>query len=677
MSSKMLITSLGLASLALHGSQAMRLPEKRQNTLTPYTTENWRSLGCFSDSQQDRTLSLQAHSGEHNDDGACQLQCQALGYAYAGTEYGGECWCDNYVNTDSVQKPDSDCNMACTKTATQPCGGADRINLFWNGTFIGNPPVKTTTVNPGVDGWVSQGCWTDSTAARTLTHPVGTTGGGSEMTIPLCLSACKNAGYTLAGAEYSGECYCDNTYANGAPTSDSTCSNKCNGDKLNFCGGAGAMNLYSLNGATPQKAASGPVTPVTPTLPSGWTSLGCWTDATNNRAFRNQVQQPAGGMTVDYCTATCSSQGYSYAGLEFGSECWCDNAVQNNQGQASDGSAGCNKPCSGSAGETCGGAGRLNVYAAGGAWRSLGCYADQPNARTLAVEKDYFGSLTPATCQAYCQTNGYPYSGMEYGRECHCGFSFENGGGPAPDGNAGCSFVCEGDNTELCGGSNRLSMFEYVNTDGTVSSKAPTTGTGSGSGTGTGTTTPAAGPSQVPSNLPSGWSFQSCYNDNPGNRILSKQQPNSDTMEIESCISACSGAGYSIAGMEYSHECYCDNALASYASIASSQSNCNMACSGDSTELCGGAGAISVFSTGTPASSSPSPVSSPTAASPTAQQVSSLNYYGCFSDSVGARRFPYQYQHPSGELNTLSTCFNGCYYAGYIYAGLEYGQYAV
>jgi hypothetical protein len=41
---------------------------------------------------------------------------------------------------------------------------------------------------------------------RTLANGVATTGGGNALTIALCTSACKTAGYVLAGAEYSGEC---------------------------------------------------------------------------------------------------------------------------------------------------------------------------------------------------------------------------------------------------------------------------------------------------------------------------------------------------------------------------------------------------------------------------------------------------------------------------------------
>ena len=46
----------------------------------------------------------------------------------------------------------------------------------------------------------------DSTAARTLTTTMATPGGGANLTVALCTSACQAAGYILAGVEYAGEC---------------------------------------------------------------------------------------------------------------------------------------------------------------------------------------------------------------------------------------------------------------------------------------------------------------------------------------------------------------------------------------------------------------------------------------------------------------------------------------
>jgi hypothetical protein len=49
-----------------------------------------------------------------------------------------------------------------------------------------------------------------------------------------------------------------------------------------------------------------------------------------------------------------------------------------------------------------------------------------------------------------------------------CGNTIINGGGPAPDGSTGCNMACKGNNAEVCGGPNRLSVY----------SSTPSTSTG-------------------------------------------------------------------------------------------------------------------------------------------------------------------------------------------------------
>jgi len=59
------------------------------------------------------------------------------------------------------------------------------------------------------------------------------------------------------------------------------------------------------------------------------------------------------------CIAYCSSQGYYYAGTQWGSECWCgagDSAYDTY------GPGTCDYPCSGDDSQTCGGDYSMNVY---------------------------------------------------------------------------------------------------------------------------------------------------------------------------------------------------------------------------------------------------------------------------------------------------------------------------
>ena len=80
------------------------------------------------------------------------------------------------------------------------------MNLYYLNGATPQPPPTTVTTNPGPDGWVSEGCYSDNVAFRTLAHQVDTPGGGSAMTVALCVDACHAAGYVLAGVEYGSQC---------------------------------------------------------------------------------------------------------------------------------------------------------------------------------------------------------------------------------------------------------------------------------------------------------------------------------------------------------------------------------------------------------------------------------------------------------------------------------------
>ena len=95
----------------------------------------------------------------------------------------------------------------------------------------------------------------------------------------------------------------------------------CNGNSTEYCGGPGRLNLYSYGGATPAAAAPSPTvaaTTHTPTLPSNFATLGCYTDNTGQRALSHAFNAPSGGMTVEKCINLCTTNGYTIAGVEYG-----------------------------------------------------------------------------------------------------------------------------------------------------------------------------------------------------------------------------------------------------------------------------------------------------------------------------------------------------------------------
>lgn len=100
--------------------------------------------------------------------------------------------------------------------------------------------------------------------------------------------------------------------------------------------------------------------------------------------------------------------------------------------------------------------------------------------------------------------------------------------------------------------------------------------------------------------FPTGWTYQGCYVDGANGRILSNQQPDNQDLTQQSCVETCANAGYTIAGMEYSVQCFCDNDIYNGGVLAADQSDCDDACSGDSSEICGGGSRMTLYSKGTP-----------------------------------------------------------------------------
>ncbi|UKZ54876.1 hypothetical protein TrVGV298_008690 [Trichoderma virens] len=91
-----------------------------------------------------------------------------------------------------------------------------------------------------------------------------------------------------------------------------------------------------------------------------------------------------------------------------------------------------------------------------------------------------------------------------------------------------------------------------------------------------------------------GYTYAGCYQDNIGRVLTGDILPNLGPMSNDKCVANCVKKGFSIAATEYGGQCYCGNELVGSAKLAESQ--CSMACEGDSKEVCGGSWAISVYS---------------------------------------------------------------------------------
>ena len=285
-------------------------------------------------------------------------------------------------------------------------------------------------------------------------------------------------------------------------------------------------------------------------------------------------------------------------------------------------------------------------------WASYGCYTEATGMRALSSKTTSSDDMTLASCAQFCA--GFTYFGVEYSRECYCGNQLNTGSAKAPA--SDCSMVCSGASCDLCGAGNRLSVYTLAGGPPETSSTAP----GSISIVASSSTASAS----APTGLPQGWSGYGCWVDGVSGRILNHQNPDDPNLTLESCAKSCSAQGYTIAGAEYSRQCFCGNQIVNGGDPANSNAECNTACGGNSNEFCGGGGRMTILSMGQPQ------VVSPPAAIP---QVGNWTYQGCYQDNVNQER-TFIWQNFFNTDLTPQKCLDLCGSFGYMAAGLEYGK---
>ncbi|KAF4423475.1 WSC domain-containing protein [Colletotrichum fructicola] len=344
------LTIPGIA-LALTGLSSAATISKRELSITTSLPTGFKYLGCYTDSPGNRQLARASYVDySRMTEESCIAFCSAKGFPYVGVEYASECYCDYSLGPLATKQPESDCNFACTGDSTEPCGAGDRLNVFTTTAAAAAGPG----VNPGPAGWASLGCYNDNIPGRILAYRTGVAAGDSLMSVLQCTTACKTAGFSYAGVQYSSECYCDNQILSTAASGQAGCNMLCSGNSTEYCGGGNFINVYKSS-AAPKTASA---------VPAGWTGQGCLKDNVLGRALGVGMAVAGGSasMTVESCVAACSAAGYQIAGVEYSQECWCDNQIQNG-GVLTFPTDGCNMLCRGNTYETCGGSDRLNIYA--------------------------------------------------------------------------------------------------------------------------------------------------------------------------------------------------------------------------------------------------------------------------------------------------------------------------
>lgn len=132
---------------------------------------------------------------------------------------------------------------------------------------------------------------------------------------------------------------------------------------------------------------------------------------------------------------------------------------------------------------------------------------------------------------------------------------------------ASCTMACEGNSSQICGGPNRLSVFSIGNVTFDVKPVSPA--------------------------IAGAYKYSGCYVDT-GSRVLQGASQATNDMTVEKCAAFCGTAGSNAFGVEYTTQCYCGDTFVPSSSLATA-SDCDMACGGNSSELCGGPNRLNVY----------------------------------------------------------------------------------
>lgn len=288
-------------------------------------------VGCYIDNANHVMTETSLTTNQTVD--GCVHACEISGYSVSAVEYGGQCYCSNTQPLASLKTADSDCNMRCDGLKDTLCGAGYRLQVY-QGVAVSASQIKTSMPYAG--------CFTDSTSARSLAHSMVTSG-----TVESCLQTCAAAGYTIAGLEYGGECWCDQVASVTMKTAPATaCNMACSGNSAETCGGSNALSIYNSTTLAPSSLQ---------TAVGGWPYSGCWTDDAN----RVMTAVSANNQSVTACVSACQAQGYTQSAVEYGGQCFCGSLASRSV-KAAD--TDCNMPCVDDMHHLCGAGYRLQVY---------------------------------------------------------------------------------------------------------------------------------------------------------------------------------------------------------------------------------------------------------------------------------------------------------------------------
>lgn len=674
----------------------------------------FKSWGCYTEATNARALSMGVSS--NNTVRGCLDACS--GYAYAGVEYGGQCYCGQSLAAGSVSAPARDCNMACNNNQTEFCGGPDRLNIysFNNATPSGmtNPTTTTSALATSSLPFVSTTSLTSTTSTTGPPKPAITAGGfryvdcftepgssralvdkasaDSRMTADLCASLC--VGYAFMATEYSSECYCGNTLQAGSvKATDGRCSMTCSGNPINICGGPNGLSLYQF---AVQNASSSITTSTTSTSRAMSSTLSSVSSvsagssvskattrnttssvslltSTSNRPL-NATTSSIGIMSMTSLLTSSSSSLISISSTPLISPA----STVTNSAMTTVTSSLSRSPTTVAVSTLNGTFSITTSFTSTGSTTVLNTTSSRTAASSLSSSITIPSSLiatsglatslsTASMSRSSVLTSSSIFTSIFPSRSASTSAAVMSTTAAQSSATSRTSPSSSTSNSPITVSTQPSSSVS----SSTVSTRAATTSATinpSSKVTSSSASFPATSSSSAiatPSSLP--YQTLGCHAEpSSGGRLLNGASTSSSSMTPALCATFCATKSLAIFGLEYGRECYCASSLPASSPPALSPNSssipagCSMACAGSSSDICGGPSRLSVYN-------------NTAFAAPTHKPLfdGGFAFKGCYTD-VGPRALG---GHGFSSANmTQELCVGACRERGWRVAGAEYAE---
>ncbi len=125
-----------------------------------------------------------------------------------------------------------------------PSGTSPGVSASSTGSGSGAAAPSIPTVSSNIvlpTGWSAAGCYSDAINPRSL----GSWGYyGEAITSSGCAKYCDSKGYTFAGTENGGQCFCGNELVKAESKPSTDCNLPCRGSDTEICGGPARLSVF-------------------------------------------------------------------------------------------------------------------------------------------------------------------------------------------------------------------------------------------------------------------------------------------------------------------------------------------------------------------------------------------------------------------------------------------------